>query len=206
MSVKPNLRIAPRPASEAGMTLIETIIALAVLFIVASGLTGLATVAIITTENQGHLATRTAEYAQDKMEQLMSLKYDDDPANGSGSDTITVSSTQNCVQFLVTASCATGGSGLAIGGTSDPDCGDAGHPACVNLYVDYLDIDGNPKGGGLVAPADWFYKRVWQISAPAGTSNLKRIRVACKTRYVIGSQRNGKEPRSVLTMIKSWPF
>lgn len=201
-------RGSQRRSPQAGMTLIETMIALAVLFIVAAGLMGLAAVAIVSTENQGHLAARTAEYAQDKMEQLVSLKFEDGdgPLLNDGSDTITVTPTLNCVQFLVNSDCSTGGSGLAIGGTADPDCGDAGHPACVNLYVDYLDLDGNPLGGGLNPPNDWFYKRVWQISAPVGTNNLKQITVACKTRSIIGPGRAGKEPRAVLTMFKSWPF
>ena len=194
-----------RPGSrEAGMTLIETVIALAILFIAAGGLTGLAAIAVMSTENQGHLAARVAEYAQDKMEQLISLKYDDDPAAGGGSDTVTVSDTVNCVQFLVNPTCNTGGSGLAVGGISDPACGETGHPACVNKYVDYLDADGNPKGGGLTPPADWFYRRVWQIELV--TANLKRVTVACKTRFEVGSATPGKEPRATLVMLKTSPF
>ena len=34
-------------------------------------------VGMMTTENQGHLAARTTEYAQDKMEQLLVLAYGD---------------------------------------------------------------------------------------------------------------------------------
>ncbi len=56
--------------SQAGLTVMETVIALAMLVIVATGVMGLAAVAVSTTETQGHLAARTAEYAQDKMEQL----------------------------------------------------------------------------------------------------------------------------------------
>src|SRR6266487_3372098 len=59
--------------AQAGMSLIEVIVALGVLLIVAAGVMGLAVVAMSTTENQGHLAARTAEYAQDKMEQLLAL-------------------------------------------------------------------------------------------------------------------------------------
>ena len=189
------------------MTLIETVIALAVLFVVAAGLTGVAAVAIITTENQGHLSARVAEYAQDKMEQLMSLKYEDgDLGVGLGTDTATVTATVNCVQFLNDATCNTGGSGLSVGGTSDAACSEPGHAACVNLYVDYLDADGNPKGGGLAPPNDWFYRRVWQIALPAGTTRLKMITVSCKTRSAIGTARRGKEPRATIVTYKSYPF
>ncbi len=61
----------------AGFTLIETVFALMILMIVAAGVMPLALVAVKATENQGHLAARTTEYAQDKLEQLMALSYGD---------------------------------------------------------------------------------------------------------------------------------
>ena len=190
-----------------GMTLVETLIALAVLFVMAGGLMGIGAVAMITSENQGHLAARTAEYAQDKMEQLMSIPF----ANTS-IDTVTVNMAAtppvNCVQFLVNSACATGGSGLSVGGTSDPACGETGHAGCVNNYVDYLDINGNPLGGGATPPAGWFYRRVWLVedASPFGAGTLKRITVSAKTRYLIGAWRSGKEPRATVVMLKSAPF
>src|SRR5216684_7069836 len=66
---------------QAGLTVMETMIALAMLLIVAAGVMGLAAVAVSTTETQGHLAARTAEYAQDKMEQLLALQYKDTITN-----------------------------------------------------------------------------------------------------------------------------
>jgi len=120
-----------------------------------------------------------------------------------------VTSTQNCVQFLINAACATGGKGLDTvpGGTEDADCGETGHPACVNQYVDYLDADGNPLGGGLAPPANWFYRRVWKIDLPPGTANLKRITVTCKTRSVVGQGgATGQAPHATLVMFKTFPF
>src|SRR6266852_10005356 len=74
--------------AQAGLTVMETVIALAMLVIVATGVMGLAAVAVSTTETQGHLAARTAEYSQDKMEQLLALKFCDGGTNGiSGTDT-----------------------------------------------------------------------------------------------------------------------
>ena len=73
--------------AQAGMSLIEVIVALGVLLIVAAGVMGLAVVAMSTTENQGHLAARTAEYAQDKMEQLLALDTCDGTPPGKGTDT-----------------------------------------------------------------------------------------------------------------------
>jgi len=203
MSLNRDVSLRTRRDPQRGMTLIETLIALAVLFVMAGGLLGIGAVAMITSENQGHLAARTAEYAQDKMEQLMSIPF----ANTS-IDTVTVTPSVNCVQFLVNSACATGGAGLTIGGTSDPACGETGHAACVNNYVDYLDISGNPLGGGATAPAGWYYRRVWLVedASPFGADTLKRITVAAKTRYLIGAYRSGKEPRATVVMLKSSPF
>ena len=193
--------IMRKRSGEAGMTLIEATIALAILFVATAGLTGLGAMAMITTENQGHLTARVAEYAQDKMEQLTSIKYGD-----TTTDTVTVTSTINCVYFLNNSNCDTGGAGLTAGGTSDADCGSAGHPACVNNYIDYLDVDGNPKGGGLTPPNDWFYKRVWRINAPAGTSGLLQITVSCTTRSTVAENGRNKQPHATLIMFKTFPY
>src|SRR5262252_3299550 len=61
--------------AQSGMTLIEVVVAIAILLVVAAGILALASVSMQTTENQGHLMARTAEYAQDKMEQLLALTY-----------------------------------------------------------------------------------------------------------------------------------
>jgi type II secretory pathway pseudopilin PulG len=172
-------RVRKRPGSQDGVTILETLIAVSILLIVSVGILAMGMVAMTTTENQGHRAARTAEYAQDKTEQLMSLAYTD-----STSDT-TVFPTANG-----------GGSGLSVGGSADPN-------APVAQYVDYLDADGNlqPSGGG--APAGWFYKRVWQISTPAGTTNLKQITVTTTAASGVG---NGTAPQSSVSALKTSPF
>ena len=100
--------------------------------------------AVSTSENQGHLSSRAAEYAQDKLEQLLALSYGD-----STSDT------------RVFPAPELGGSGLTVGGGSNP-----ANP--VQLYVDYLDTEGalipSPSGA---PPAGWYYQRVWQITQSA---------------------------------------
>src|SRR5260370_4557676 len=63
--------------SQAGFSLVETMIALGLLLLVSAGAMGVGAIALSTTENQGHLAARTAEYAQDKMEQLLAIPYGD---------------------------------------------------------------------------------------------------------------------------------
>jgi type II secretory pathway pseudopilin PulG len=182
--------------AEAGMALIETVIALGVLLTVATGVMALAAISMTTTENQGHLQARTAEYAQDKMEQLLGLAYCDAstdttilPASSAGGTGLA-----GCAPPLVNPQTGTGG----VGGSSDP-----ANP--VVGYVDYLDTAGNlvvSAGGG--APAGWYYKRVWQISLPAGTTNLKQIAVTVQTKAEIGA--GGALPRATVTALKTFPF
>src|SRR6266849_2009639 len=169
--------------SQSGMSLLETLIAIALLLIATGGIMSIAVVATSTTENQGHLSARATEYAQDKMEQLISLAYGD-----STTDTTVFPSTN------------TGGTGLAIGGSSDPNAPAAG-------YVDYLDKSGNPLSiAGGAAPATWYYIRVWQISTPAGSTNLKQITVSAKVRSGVGSTGTGALPQSTVTSLKTYPF
>jgi Tfp pilus assembly protein PilV len=182
-----------RKSAEAGMTLLETLIALAILFVVSAGLMGMGVIAAVATENQGHLSTRTTEYAQDKMEQLMSLKF---------GDIVTDTISPECVMYLIDSVCwdaARGEKGLAIGGDLNFDSAD-------NHYVDYLDIRGNPLGGGVNAPPSWYYMRVWKIddittdaTLPA---NLKRISVSCKTKSTV-EQRSGLRLAATVTSLKS---
>src|SRR5713226_10414958 len=154
--------------AQAGMSLIETIVALGILLIVAAGVMGLAVVAMSTTENQGHLGARTAEYAQDKMEQLLALDSCDGTGGpGTGTDT------------SVFLSAAAGGTGLAgCNNATNPPTpltgGNLSTTAPAAGYVDYLDASGNLLGG---AGGAWQYIRVWQISVPAGTTAMKQISV-----------------------------
>jgi Tfp pilus assembly protein PilV len=76
-SEKETMASALTRGSQAGISLLETLIALTILVIVTVGVMSVALVAVETTENQGHLQSRAAEYAQDKMEQLISLSYGD---------------------------------------------------------------------------------------------------------------------------------
>jgi len=165
--------------SEKGTTLIETTIAAAILIVVVAGVMSLVTLATSITENEGHLAARTAEYAQDKMEQLLALAYSD-----SISDT-TVIPTSN-----------SGGSGLAVGGGQSTT-------APVAQYVDYLQQDGTPlcPCTGTTAPAGWFYMRVWQVTSPS--TNLKQITVVTTVASTVGHATLAK---ATVTSLKTSPF
>ena len=141
---------------EDGTTLIEVTVASAILLVVMAGLMGMAAMATSITENQGHLGARTTEYAVDKMEQLQELTYGDAQSN-----------------TTVFPSVKIGGTGLTVGGSSDP-------AAPVVGYADYLDQNGNilcTVANPCVAlpPATWYYRRVWQVSTP--WANLKQMTV-----------------------------
>ena len=171
---------------ERGTSLVEVLVASALLVTLMAGLMSMAALAISTTENQGHLAARTTEYAQDKMEQLMALSYND-----TSSDTRV---------FPATSS---GGTGLEAGGSYDVD-------SPVALYVDYLDEDGNLCGStgakciapvGTTAPDKWYYKRVWRVEVVS--TNLKQITVASATSRGFGG---AARATSYLTVLKTSPF
>ena len=145
---------------EQGSALIETMFASGLLIVMLAGLLSMGAIATMHTENQGHLAPRTSEYAQDKMEQLLALAYTDAVSN-----------------TVVFPAAAGGGTGLAVGGSSNTN-------APVNGHVDWLGSDGSLLGGGTAAPATWFYERVWKITTP--TAGMKQIAVTVIVRSSVG--------------------
>ncbi|HKW32181.1 MAG TPA: prepilin-type N-terminal cleavage/methylation domain-containing protein [Candidatus Acidoferrum sp.] len=163
--------------SQAGISLIETMIALALLLIAAAGIMTMATVAMSTTETQGHLAARTAEYAQDKMEQLLALQYADQKTD-----------------TTVFPSVVAAGTGLVPGGGLNPQAPVAG-------YSDYVDRNGSPVPAG----ANWQYVRVWQITENVALQ-LKTITVTTQVRHAVGQSQAGLLPTSTITCLKSSPF
>ena len=163
-----------RLEGERGTMLIETVIASGVLMVTMLGLLSLGAVATLYTENEGHLAARTTEYAQDKMEQLLALAYTD-----AGSNT------------AVFPAATSGGTGLAAGGSTNT-------AAPVDGYVDWLAYDGSLLGGGTTAPSTWFYKRVWQITTPS--SGMKQITVVTTVRSSVG---RALIPKSTVVALKA---
>src|ERR1700704_3945975 len=95
--------------SERGVTLIETMLAGSILITVVIGVMPVFILGAQTTEQQGDIATRTTEYAQDKMESLLKLDFND-------AATDTTAFPPN----------AAGGSGL--GGTMDSNSSVGGGP------------------------------------------------------------------------------
>jgi type II secretory pathway pseudopilin PulG len=196
-SEKKTMDPAVKHGSQLGMSLLETMIALTVLLIVTVGVMSVATIAVETTENQGHLQSRATEYAQDKMEQLIGLGYGDgDPPATSGTDTTVF---PGC-SAQTNPPCTTG-TGLKVGGSSDPTA-PVSTPG--NGYVDYLDKAGNPTA----VSGAWYYIRVWQIDKPTGTTDLKRITVTAQVRSTVGGTNSGAGalPTSTVVSLKTSPF
>ena len=173
---------------EAGISLIETMIALAILLVCSIGILSMAAVSMTTTENQGHLAARTTEYAQDKMEQLLGLSFSDGQFTA-GTDTTAIDATTNSYTL------GTGGTGLVAGGNLSTTAPAAG-------YVDYLDANGNPLGGGSNRPANTFFIRLWQITNTTASLKTITVRVAA----VSGVNGASSPPSSTVTALKSSPF
>ena len=152
-------------------------IACAILTVVVTGLLSMVTVATNHTENQGHLVSRTTQYSQDKLEQLLALKYED---------------TQSDTTVYPVA--PAGGTGLADGGSSSPATPEPD-------YADYLDQNGNLLVSGGGEPTGWFYKRVWQVST--ASVNLKEITVTTIVRSSVGG---AMLSQSTVAALKTFPF
>jgi Tfp pilus assembly protein PilV len=166
-------------ARERGATLFETMIALVILTIGVVGVMGVLSIAVTQNWNEGDRATRTTEYAQDKMEQLMALDF----ADGSSNTTV-----------YPTAS--TGGTGLggAMAGSTTVGGTTAGSP--VTQYVDYIDTSGNLTTTSTGA----LYSRQWSITTNAG-ANLKTITVV--VRAAIQTTNGAAPPVTTLVSQKS---
>lgn len=142
-----------RRDGERGVTLIETVIATAVLLIGIAGVLGVFTVAVSQDSSGGDFSTRSAVFAQDKMEQLLALSFTD-----SSSDT------------TVYPTSASGGTGL--GGTTASSTYGGINPASPTAgYVDYLDA-----GAQQTTAAGATFMRQWKITTDS-TGTLKTITV-----------------------------
>ena len=168
----------PRGSNDDGSTLVEVVVSMLIMATVASGLLSMSAIALMQSENQGHLAARTAEYAQDKMEQLLVLSYGDDTTD-----------------TRVFPAIPAGGTGVNPGGSSNP-------AAPVLGYADYLDANGNLLASNTATPpANWFYQRVWSVTNLSAT--LKEVRV---TAIVARSVGRTQRPSATLVSLKSFPF
>lgn len=140
---------------QAGVSLLETLIATSILLVGVVGVMSLFSVSALQNANQGENATRTTEYAQDKMESLMALSFND-----GSTDTRTYPAG------------ATGGTGLGGTMAASATVGGLSIGSPVSNYVDYLDTAGTLSTSSTNAA----YIRVWQITTDS-TARVKTITV-----------------------------
>jgi prepilin-type N-terminal cleavage/methylation domain-containing protein len=164
---------------ERGVTMIETMIAVAILLIVVAGVLPAFTVGFQVTEQQGDISTRTSEYAQDKMESLVKLTF-----------------TDGATDTTVYPPAAVGGSGLGGVMGASATVGAVAPAAAVAKYADYLDVNGNL----LTSSAGAYYTRQWSITSDS-TTTLKTITVSATSAQKAGVL--GVAPSTTLVCIKS---
>jgi len=186
-----------RPRSERGSTLIETMLAVAILLIVIVGLLPIFVVGIQTTNQQADLATRTTEYAQDKMEQLLTLNainLTSDGFNDGTTDTTVFPS----VTDGSTGCTGSGANTCGLGGTmaASSTVGSVPPAAAVKYFADYLDVNGNL----LTSSTGAYYTRQWKVTTDS-TATLKTITIVATA--VQGAGVKGLAPSSTLVSVKS---
>ena len=165
---------------ERGSSLIETLVAAGILIIVVAGLLPVFMLATQSTYAQGDVATRVTEYAQDKMEQLVSLNKDNiisDGFNDATTDTTVFPAAVNALDG--TTSCTgTSPNICGLGGVmaASTTVGSIPPAAPVTYFVDYLDTNGNL----LTSSTGAYYTRQWQVSLDS-TSCLKTITVVASS-------------------------
>jgi Tfp pilus assembly protein PilV len=164
-------------SNQRGVTLIETMIAAVILLIGIVGIMGLFTVAISQSSGQGDIGTRTAVYAQDKIEQLMALNFFD-----VASDTTVYPTT------------SAGGTGLGGTMTGSTTVGGINPASPVANYVDYLNAGAQET---TAVGAD--YMRQWTISTNA-SGNLKTVTVLTTVKSWTGK---GLAPSTTLVCTKT---
>jgi len=121
-----------------------------ILTIAATGVLALFGSSMMVSSTQGDHGTRTTEYAQDKMEQLMTLNFSDTASDPT--------------QYPTAAS---GGHGLTAGGSINPSSPATG-------YVDYITGDGTPTQSSTNAA----YIREWLVADDGNTPHqIKTITV-----------------------------
>ena len=160
-----------------GFSLLEVTIAMVVLLIGLGGMMNVFVIAVSQNASQED-ATRTTEYAQDKMEQLMALSFADAATN-----------------TTVYPPAASGGTGLGSTMAANATVGSINSASPASGYVDYL----SSTGALLTSSSGAYYVRQWTIGADA-SAKLKTITVYSRA---MKSLTRGSAPSTTLVSIES---
>jgi prepilin-type N-terminal cleavage/methylation domain-containing protein len=143
--------------NESGMTLVESLIAILILSVGLLTMAQVLAFSIIASKTHGRDAGKTTAAAQEKMEELVGLRF---------ADTTT--------DITVSPSTPAGGTGLTAGGSvypSDP----------VQGYSDYVN-----STGARTTAANSAYTRQWQISNDSATLKTITVSVASTKSFQYG--------------------
>jgi hypothetical protein len=163
---------------QAGVTLIETMIAVLVLFVGLFGLAQVLLFAMVQNKNQGTEVTRATIYAQDKMEKLLSLNYLSCTQTPSAQPATCNTTNISAVGWT---------EGLNDGGQVTPVVATCPTSGAAVGYVDFLDANGlqvpGPAGAAdctAITAVPVSYVRMWQVTTlPAtGGPEIREIMVA----------------------------
>jgi prepilin-type N-terminal cleavage/methylation domain-containing protein len=165
-----------------GFSLIEVMVAMAIMLVSLGALFGMFTVAVGHNANQGEAGTRTTEYAQDKMEQLLALDFND--------------ATWDTSKYPVPVNF--GGTGLGGTMAANTTVGSVVPGTTVAKYFDYMTVDGNLQKAPT-SPGTAFYIRQWSITTDS-TARLKIITVRVAALKSLGP---GAPPSTVIVCYKS---
>jgi prepilin-type N-terminal cleavage/methylation domain-containing protein len=136
-----------------GFTLVEVLVALAILSVAVAGSARLFSLAVVTT-SRARTQTSATTLAMQKLDELRALRWAGTP----GSPSLPATDTQT---DLTASLPLAGGVGLATSPADSLDANEAG-------YVDYLDRNGQWVGSGVTPPASAVFVRRWNIAGRAG--------------------------------------
>jgi type II secretory pathway pseudopilin PulG len=170
-----------------GVSLVETMIAVLVAFIVMSSVGAVIFSSMVANKNQGTEVTRMTALAQEKMEQLVRLRFTDTTTNTT----------------LITDS------GWSIGLTPNPSTDLGQLTACPGAgtanvgYVDFLDNNAQPLSGLCddAVASGFGYQRRWRVTSVSGVTGLKQITVVVYAPNAVRA--SGAPPTVSLTTLKS---
>lgn len=146
-----------------GFTLMEVLVALALLCVAALGGIQLVAMATQTASRAGTLTT-SAALAAARLEQLRGLPFAFDSSGLRVTDVVT---------DLAADPPGSGGVGLTPSGGGSLDSNTPG-------YVDFIDGQGVSLGGGVTAPSGAVFVRRWSIEPLAGSSDLIVVQVLAR--------------------------